>query len=48
MSEHSAAIRELVTKDLIGYGLTPAQAEELIAEADRRGRSLTKPSEGKR
>lgn len=40
MSEHSVEIREFVTRDLIAYGLTPARAEELIAQAEQFGTAL--------
>ncbi|UUE23828.1 hypothetical protein LRQ08_21620 [Rhodococcus qingshengii] len=45
MSKRSPDIRHLLVRDLIAYGLTPTQADELITKAEEIG-TAAKPSEG--
>lgn len=42
MSKRSPDIRHLLARDLIAYGLTPTQADELITQAEEHA---AKPSE---
>ncbi|MER5837621.1 hypothetical protein ACIQYW_19160 [Rhodococcus erythropolis] len=44
MSKRSPDIRHLLVRDLITYGLTPLQADELITKAEELS-AAAKPSE---
>lgn len=45
-SKRSPDIRHLLVRDLIAYGLTPAQADELITKAEELGAAAIASTEG--